>query len=134
MKFVCGNCNELIREVDSPMAFAGWQRHDACKTDTYFERFIVRPGQKDAHPVAVRVREAGSEGEGVPIASWIKKFGHGVKEVAGDVVEVVADIALHNITGGDSSLPSAADLDAVAAEQKVATETGAPREKRRGRK
>ena len=97
MKFICANCGELIRESDSPMAFEGWQVHEACGHETFFAKFVVREREKDKQPQALRVRPIGDKSEGVPVAD-------------------------HKRTE-TSQLPSAADLDAVAREQEAARAT-----------
>lgn len=84
--FFCGHCKELIREVvGSPMAFAGWQQHEACGYETYFDKFVWRENEKDKHPVALETRRFRDE----TAAEFIGR------------------------------LPSAADLDAIAEEEKL---------------
>lgn len=114
MKFICANCNDLIRESPSPMAFEGWQVHDACGYETFFDKFVVREREKDKQPVALRVRPIGDKSEGVPVEEFktesyhAKLFERGVKE-------------------SGISLPGAADLDAVVAEQEIVEATASVR-------
>ena len=89
MKFICGHCNELIHEAPSTVAFPGWQRHEKCGYETYFEKFVYSEKYPDKQPSAIETRRFRDE----------------------TAEEVEARLK--------AGAPSAADLDAVAEEQKA---------------
>lgn len=55
MKFVCGNCKELIRSVVSSRNIRSWQPHEKCGYETEFDNFV--PGMQKGEPVALRTRK-----------------------------------------------------------------------------
>lgn len=130
MKFICGNCGELIRESDSPMAFEGWQVHEACGHETFFDKFVVREREKDKQPVARRVRPIGDKSEGVSVGDHKQSASSHAPQGSEPTHTVHAqdpETGAHGMRKpaieDKSALPSAADLDAVAREQEAARAT-----------
>lgn len=55
MKFICGNCKELIREVISSRNTRSWQTHEKCGHETEFDNYVT--GMTKGEPVALRSRK-----------------------------------------------------------------------------
>lgn len=96
IKFVCGHCGELIHESNSTFAFPGWQQCEKCGHETYFDKFVVRE-KEEKQPGPIEVRRFRDETP-EELAERIKRQG----------------------------LPSGADLDAVAEEEKLKAAAAAP--------
>ena len=54
MKFVCGHCTGIIREVSKEKHLAAFVPHDVCGYETFFPTFIRTPKQPDPTPGEVR--------------------------------------------------------------------------------
>lgn len=115
IKFTCGHCGESIHEANSSFAFAGWQAHEKCGYETYFDKFVLREGKSDT-PAPQRVRKIGDTGEdeepGLPSAADLdadaeeKKLKDGAPATEKDGQELLADFENHKT---DASGDEAAD-------------------------
>lgn len=61
MKFICGNCKEVIRQGNFSKHYASWVPHDKCGYETYFPEHL--PGRDKGEPKPAKVRPIGSNDE-----------------------------------------------------------------------
>jgi hypothetical protein len=61
MKFICGNCKEVIKQGNFQKHYASWMPHEKCGYETYFPEHL--PGRDKGEPRPVKTRPIGEEKE-----------------------------------------------------------------------
>jgi len=124
MRFVCGHCGELIHESPSSVAFPGWQQHEKCGHETYFDKFVYDEKHPEKQPVAGetrRFRDESADELNSRLAGLARFVDNAGQNTANDETITHEDLngAVIALGGEGIVLPSAADLDKVAEEENL---------------
>jgi len=55
MKFICGNCGELIKEANTSKVYDSWMPHEKCGHETFYKTFLPSREKPDPTPESTRL-------------------------------------------------------------------------------
>jgi len=73
MKFICGNCGELIKEANTSKVYDSWMPHEQCGHETFYKTFL--PSREKPDPTPERTRPMPRDNSGLVLRQSVKQEG-----------------------------------------------------------